>query len=482
MPSRLTLLTLADNFIRDTRAPFSCEDFESWIKQHWQRKIADATLARLKRRLAAHERLIEVHPNDYLPCRAVLDKIKHVPLAAEPGNLELKHGIFIAGGRLVPFLSPQKREEDLTLLDDAGRKLVKIQKQFYLDDVIQYYRYSGEAHFPDPVHLNEKMPSKSRVTLTVWDLREFMQAAGWRPGDGFKIRLLDYERGVFRMEFYPRRERQGDRLRLRALHIAMGTALTRLCATEHFLQAPLEKQLLHLFYGFDSTALGTPAFSLNEFLESSDAFAILGYEEGGPRFVHKERNEEDEHPWEVLPQSPQGQSGSLRAILEDMGFPFSAGEFTSILHTSLGSQNPPLDKVLNLLFGGKEDRFYDRKQKSAFFRHLRRLLAQLFEDRKRGEPKVVAELREKVVGIKLRLITLLRCLEGFGISLAELPQEMLEQVVELDGFCGEVLPKFQDIAQPPDIKTIRYTRMILNILQPALAHLEEEVYRQLGPN
>ena len=80
MAGRLTLKKLADNLIREARMPFSAEDFSLMIRQHWRRKISSTTLKRLTVNLADHKHLIGLKSNDFLPYRAVLDKIIHIPI------------------------------------------------------------------------------------------------------------------------------------------------------------------------------------------------------------------------------------------------------------------------------------------------------------------------------------------------------------------------------------------------------------------
>ncbi|MBI5426693.1 MAG: hypothetical protein HZA02_00265 [Nitrospinae bacterium] len=480
MPSRLTLLKLAENLIRESRAPFSAEEFVSRVQERWRRKIAESTLAELKKKLSGHDHLIEINANDYLSCQAVLEKIVSLPLAVALEKLEIENAIFIPGHRLVPFISGGLAEGQLRFLGPDGKEIPRKKKKFALEDVIDFYRYSGDRYFPDQITVNEWMPGKSSVSLNVWDIGELSRALGRRRLGGFKVRLLDYERGEFRIEEYPAGERREDRLRKRALHVALEEVLARLCAEEDFGSLGLEKQLLRAFYHLDETVLNVSSFSLLEFLDSLKNLTAASFEDEGPRFAPAEAPGAAPFAWEPVSQTPTGRNGSLDDILEDIGFPFNAAEFAAILNATLDSERYKTAATLDLLFGGKNDRFVNQRQRNAFYRLLRKLLLKLYYEKKDNESRLVADLREKAVTVKLGLIEILRFLETRDIILADLPAEVLDQIVDLDRFCAEILPKFESRNAPPELKTIRDIRLALKFILPNLARLREDVYCRLG--
>jgi len=47
MPHKLTLQTLAENLIRESREPFSVDEYIEAIQKRWRRRIAPATLDHL---------------------------------------------------------------------------------------------------------------------------------------------------------------------------------------------------------------------------------------------------------------------------------------------------------------------------------------------------------------------------------------------------------------------------------------------------
>jgi hypothetical protein len=139
-----------------------------------------------------------------------------------------------------------------------------------------------------------------------------------------------------------------------------------------------------------------------------------------------------------------------------------------------------LESVFDLLFGAKKDCFYDEKQHQAFYRMLRKMLNLICDELKGPEPRLISQLRSKIVYMKLRLIEMLRYIEAQEVSLEDLPEEVLEHMADLDGFCLEGLSHLSDRPEPPDLKTIHDLRLALQMVQPNLDYLEETIFYRLG--
>ena len=72
------------------------------------------------------------------------------------------------------------------------------------------------------------------------------------------------------------------------------------------------------------------------------------------------------------------------------------------------------------------------------------------------------------------------CIRDRDVGLEDLPPEILNQVIELDQFCNDSLPRFSICDEPPDLKFIRDLRVALKVVAPQLAMLEEEIYSQIA--
>jgi hypothetical protein len=480
MPQKYTLKKLIDHLILESQGPFTTEEFVQRIQKRWPRTFSKSTLGRVKRNLSDHDGLIGMEDDDFLPFKAVLKKIGHLSLYVEIGKMEWDRRVFIPGHRMIPYLPPERLEKDLVFLDPEGREIPKLKQSFYIDEVIHFYHYSGERHFPDEINVNEWMPVKSSLGLTVWDLSPLVESADLKWGDGLRLELLNYEEGIFQVQRYSKALLRTDQLKRRTLNVALESVLARLYCDESFHAGGLQKQILHGLFLLEPELIGISPFSLTNFLESLEELAVVSYETGAVQLAPAWTTEPAPQTRKESPRVPKGETGSLKEIFKDLGLAFQATEFKAILYAVMGSDRFKLEVVFLLLFSGEGKLFLNKKQHNAFYSHLRKLLNEVTEGLKTPEPRLLTELREKCVLVKLGLIGILRFLEGKGVGLEDLPAETLVQVMELDQFCVENLSRLSRRGEPPDLKFIGDLKLSLKFVLPHLNQLEEEVYHQLG--
>ena len=480
MAGRLTLKKLADNLIREARMPFSAEDFSLMIRQHWRRKISSTTLKRLTVNLADHKHLIGLKSNDFLPYRAVLDKIIHIPIEIPISPIEMNEKVLIPGCRLIPAISTDLDEENITLLDPEGNKIPKKKKKFFLEEIIEFYQYSNAVHFPDHININEQVPGKSSLSVTVWQMEEIFKSFTIRPFRSLLVKIVNYDEGVMQVYPYCNALQNKNKLKERSLNIALEEALLEYLNRGVSPSEDLEKQLLRAFYNIDSKFLNVLSFSVKRFLESAQKVSVVGCEWGQPRFVSSINSSDLAFRLEISPKKSLGNSGSLDEIFEDLGLPFNSIEFTAILRTVLTRKTYSLEVLVDMLFSGKGDLFHNAKQEDCFYQLLRDMMIPLYKEIEEPEPKTIAELREQAVSVKLRLIKTLKFFECKEISLADLPFEILDQIIEMDQFCAETLIFFEESRYPIPIQRIKDIQLALKIINPKLCVLEEEIYNGLS--
>ena len=480
MPSTRTLKSVAESLIKESSTPFSAEEYLERVKNRWRRRIAPSTLEGLKQNLQGHHLLIDSPEGGYLPYRLVLNRIGHLPLLIQISPLEWQNKVMIPGHQMIPFLSGGLAEEDLAFEDLEGNEMPRRQVSFYIEEVLTHYEYCGEAHFPDRIRINEHLPGKSRIDLTVWDVAPLVESGRLKPGDAIKVTLSDYHAGRFRFSIYSREDLRRDRLRQRAFYVALETAMKRQWEDEPPKTPTLEKQLLRTLYYLDDEYLTPPALALTDLIESLTHLSLYRGSDRSLHFAPLEAVLPEEAVWEEAPRMPQGNTGSLDEIFQDMGLAFSEPEFKAILYSLMGQDDFNPEAVFKLLFEGKQDAFYSKKQHNAFYRKLRTMLNAICVELKHPEPKLVTQLRTRTAFIKLRLIEILRYFEDQEVTLPDLPETILDQLADLDMFCVDALRKMADRPRPPDVKAIRDIRLGLKVMQPHLDQLEEDIYYRLG--
>ena len=471
---------MIDNLIRESQSPFRVEDFAREVEKRWRKKMSKNSLNHLKRKLSDHKYIIGTDADDYLPYSAVLEKIQHIPLLVHLGKFEVDRKLLIPGHRMIPFISNDHTERDLIFLDPDGEEIPRLKKKFCIEDVIHFYQYAGESHFPDDINVNEWMPGKSQVMTTAWDMQKMFSTYKCRLGDGLIVKLVDYAKGTFQVQPLNKSQVRSKQLNIRFLNVALESSLAGLYGGEEFEVSSLEKQILRAFFSLEDKFLNAPAFSLTDFLESLKEMSVVSFQEGKVQLVPKWKSETMGLVKEEPARTPRGDRGSLEEIFQDLGLPFHEWEFISILYTVMASDKFKIESVFNLLFGGQGELFLNKQQHDAFYEKLRELLRGICEDLKQRESSLIQSLRDKSVEVKLSLIEMLRFLETNKVGLQDLPTETLNQIMDLDNFCVETLRKFADRSSPPDLKFIRDVRLALKIILPHLGQLEDEVYSRLG--
>ncbi|SVE52427.1 uncharacterized protein METZ01_LOCUS505281, partial [marine metagenome] len=200
MPYKLTLHKLAENLIQESSTPFTADDFESKIQEKWQQKIPTSTLKRLKKKLSKHHNLIKTNSSDFLPVPVVLEKLKKISLSLRLGKFEIANEVFFPGHRLIPFISNDQTESNLTFLNPEGNEIQKQKQSFPIENIVRYYQYSSPIHFPDQIEVNNWILEKSSLVITAWDLSKIIRQSKLKEGDVLLIDLVDYKKGIFRIQ------------------------------------------------------------------------------------------------------------------------------------------------------------------------------------------------------------------------------------------------------------------------------------------
>ena len=479
MAKKITLRKLTEEIIRESKGLFTINDFSKNLESRWEKEISESALKKVKRILLNHNYLIGIKENDFVSCRAVIEKISHVSLSCQLGTWELKQGMLILGHRLMPFLLADRQEEDLIFLDPDGNEIKKSKKTFFIQDVASFYQYCG--HFPEEIKLNEKIPGKSCMKVTAWDMESCYKKFGSKPGDALLINLVDLEKNIFQIRSYSSKQSRSDRLRKRALYLALASQMYPLSQDEKFCSEGLEKQLLRVLFSLEPKVLkNIDVFSVTDFLESLQEWTVVARETGGVQIVPVWKSEVELAVPSNQRPTIKGDLGTLNKIFQDLELSFDAQEFKSILYAVMSSDKYKLETVFFLLFGGQGDLFKDKKQHEIFYGNLRKLLFKICEDLKTKESILISNLREQCVDIKMSLVGMMRFLEDQDVGLEDLPTEILNQIIELDQFCNDSLPRFSICDEPPDLKFIRDLRVALKVVAPQLTMLEEEIYSQIA--
>ena len=149
MTNRISLNRLAETLIQESRTPFNKEEFAKHLESRWQKEVSGAAMKRLEKVLHNHSSLIGIPECDFVPFRAVVDKISHVSLSMQLGAWELKQGVLIPGHRLIPFMPVNLNESELIFLDPEGNEIPKLKKSFFIQEIVPLVQ---QVYQPPQVH------------------------------------------------------------------------------------------------------------------------------------------------------------------------------------------------------------------------------------------------------------------------------------------------------------------------------------------
>ena len=92
-----------------------------------------------------------------------------------------------------------------------------------------------------------------------------------------------------------------------------------------------------------------PAFSLTGFVESMQKITgVMRNEDAGVYLALDGDSPVKPYALESVHHTPQGRTGSLQEIFEDMGLAFSEKEFKAILYSMMGTEEFNLESVFDL--------------------------------------------------------------------------------------------------------------------------------------
>ena len=88
MTNRISLNRLAETLIEELRTPFNTEDFAKNLESRWEKEVSGSAMKRLNKVLINHSALIGIQDHNFVPFRAVVEKIRHVSLSLQLGVWE----------------------------------------------------------------------------------------------------------------------------------------------------------------------------------------------------------------------------------------------------------------------------------------------------------------------------------------------------------------------------------------------------------
>ncbi len=362
---------------------------------------------------------------------------KNAQFLISPTDEELSSGYLIPGHRFLPFLNPGVKPWEVELLDPSSQPIPTCRVRKRVRDLYIFYSlYSRNNPYNRYREESSSGDEGSMVEVEAFDLAERIKRWKLKSGGGFLVTVLDWVRGSYQIEPLSRRKRQ-SLLKDGAAWIRALEKGFRKSFEDLDLKYPIEEQIAYAYYYAGKKVLKNPPIHLGGFIESSSLihFVDVGLEN---RLWHTPHvaNEELDLP---NPPEPQGKSGSMDEILQDIGLTLEESSIEAYIRDAFFQGNPSPEQVLNRIFANRETFFYSKEQMDSFFKFFDDLWKRVKRSYNSFTDRHTGTVRAQILQILDKHVSWLRDLDRRKIDARDLPKDDFMTLAQMFSFLEQYL-------------------------------------------
>lgn len=397
---------------------------------------------RLKRELDADERLFPDPEKDIYFVRSKFFAGRE--FVVTPGEIEIENNILFPGHRFCVFCDNEVFPSEITLLDEAGKKLRTRQFTHEVTELMPYHIFLGSeqifdyfiAENPKNTALLEEKTSRREVILNVFDLKDFFHKHNFTPGDALLVKINDWDKGIFAFSYLSGSERRSSKIKQWIDDFGRAAEMV-IDRFEDYLEIP--DQLRWAFFLDAKLFTGKDAASLDEFYTGSDRIEI-SFDNAVHTVLARKISAPDENF--AIPDNigiSRGKTASLEELLADINSPLKAVEIDSYILSCCYQDNPDFDGFFRRCFGMHKLSFADDAQEVIFLNYLEDRWEMLFARYNRDQDRPKAELREQILELFDERLELFENLRSMNISPEQLPAKNIRKMAEVSVYFSELL-------------------------------------------
>lgn len=214
----------------------------------------------------------------------------------KPKRAEVQKGVFIVGGRGVPFTDPTASPEVCTIIYN-GKVLPKKVVSFPINFAFSIFReynpeFAIQKILEDPINDKLNLPPYStiedeglpkEVNLSVFDLSPIIEKEGFSYGDRIICTIINWDKNILEIHInhasHSKDEISDDDIKRNEWYENFEKALLQ-CFSERGPCASIQEQLLFAIFYYDPTLLceyGDCCGSIEEYLESSKVVSFVSF-------------------------------------------------------------------------------------------------------------------------------------------------------------------------------------------------------------
>jgi len=385
---------------------------------------------------------------------------------------ELSNGYLIPGHRFLPFLNPSVKPWEVELVDPSSQPLPSCRVRKRVRDLYVFYSlFSRGNPYNRYVQESAQGDEGRMVELEAFDLAERIKRWKLRSGGGLLVTVLDWVKGSYQIEPISKRKRQsllkaGSEW-LRTLEKGFYRSFEDLD-----LKYPIEEQIAYAYYYAGKQVLSNPPIHLGGFIESSSLihFVDVGLEN---RLWHSPHiaNEGMDLP---APSEPQGKSGSMGEILQDIGLSLEESSIEAYIRDAFFQGNASPDQVLSRIFSGRETHFHSQEQMDSFFKFFNNLWKRVKRSYNSFTDRNTGTVRSQILHLMDQHIAWLRDLDRRQIDPRDLPTDEFMSLAQVFGFLEQYL-QILNRKNPGTEAELTETLSVIPLLEQTFQEIRDRV-------
>lgn len=362
-------------------------------------------------------------------------------LLIQPLQEEIDEGILIPGHRFVPFYLPEVLPNEIQLKNGNGDFRIRKMITTPLKKLYKYYILFGLHYFPELLAAEsdtnlDAMRSgadgtDTLVRISVFDMEDFYKSRNFSKGDYILCELNDFRNGVFTCSYSP-----ADSIKKSLTEEWRGRADKGFSKLFEVFDSPNDsfRMFAHAYFFAGRKAVTNPGSSLAAYINNNDIAEMTQF---GNQFVLWKKEEAIDifrAPREALPRGFKNATGSIEAIMADIGLSLDMEELEAYMRDAL-FHNDDFSFTLGRVLYKTQIMFASSEQEEAFYTLLLEYWNALEHEYSRSEDKYSGILRDKLLRIHHAHILFLRDMDEEEVMLEEIPEKpfwelrgLLEQV------------------------------------------------------
>ncbi|QSH41748.1 hypothetical protein P0136_06435 [Lentisphaerota bacterium ZTH] len=402
----------------------------------------DALELRIERELDGDNRLFKNFETD----RYFLKKhfFNGKTFLVTPDEIEIDNGILMPGHRFCIFCEEEIFPSEISLNTPGGTEVKTREFTHNVTELVPYHILMGSeqifdyfiAENPANLDLLDQEKPADKVTLNVFDMSDFYAANQFSTGDALIVRVCDWENGVFNFDYLSGSERR-DKQVTSWIEEFSGAVEKVIDTFENYLEIPDQLRWAYFFGG--SEMLSAESASLDEFYNRTDRIAI-NFEEANHTVLSRKIAPDSTEP--ELPENvgiSKGRTGSLQAMLEDIGCTLKPAEIEAWMRMQCFNRNYDFEAFFRRCFGSEQLNFADDAQEAVFMNYIEERWEFLTANYNREQDVPKAGIRARILELTEERSDWLEELRSLDIDLSLLPQEKMDKLAETAIYLSEML-------------------------------------------